>query len=121
VTDELLAIHYGWLDRALKTYLTKSILKSPKFQAKLVDILNRLSWHQNIEAILADLEAISKVNTEREFEKLMKKRELDPALPAPKAWWVNDAWYTILEQWDNIISTPEWTNIIQDTITELPK
>jgi carbamoylphosphate synthase large subunit len=40
---------------------------------------------QNIEAILADLEAISKVNTEREFEKLMKKRELDPALPAPKA------------------------------------
>jgi hypothetical protein len=51
----------------------------------------------------------------------MKKRELDPALPAPKAWWVNDAWYTILEQWDNIISTPEWTNIIQDTITELPK
>lgn len=119
VTDELLAIHYGWLDRALSTYVTKSILKSPKFQAKVVDILNRLSWHQNIEAILADLETISKVNTEKEFEKLMKKRELDQALPAPKAWWVNDAWYTILEQWDNIIATPEWTNIVQDSITEI--
>ena len=119
VTDELLAIHYGWLDRALSTYVTKSILKSPKFQAKVVDILNRLAWHQNIEAILADLETISKVNTEKEFEKLMKKRELDPALPAPKAWWVNDAWYNILQQWEDIISTPEWTNIIQDSITEI--
>lgn len=119
VTDELLAIHYGWLDRALATYATKSLLKSPKFQAKAVDILNRLAWHQNIEAVLADLEKISKVNTEKEFEALMKKRELDQALPAPKAWWVNDAWYNILEQWENIISKPDWTNIVQDSITEI--
>ena len=119
VTDELLAIHYGWLDRALSTYVTKSLLRSAKFQAKAVDILNRLAWHQNIEAILADLEKISKVNTEKEFEALMKKRELDQALPAPKAWWVNDAWYNILQQWEDIISTPEWTNIIKDSITEI--
>jgi len=118
VTDELLAIHYGWLDRALSTYVTKSLLKSAKFQAKAVDILNRLAWHQNIEAILADLETISKVNTEKEFEALMKKRELDQALPAPKAWWVNDAWYTILEQWENMVSWPNW-NKVMDSVTEI--
>lgn len=119
VTDELLAIHYGWLDRALATYVTKSVLKSAQFQSKLVDILNRLSWHQTIDAVLADLNAIKGANTVKEFEALMKKRELDQALPAPKAWWVNDAWYTILEQWENIISTPEWTNIIKDSVTEI--
>lgn len=121
VTDELLAIHYGWLDRALATYVTKSVLKSAQFQSKLVDILNRLSWHQTIDAVLADLNAIKGANTVKEFEALMKKRELEPALPAPKEWAVNDAWYNILQQGENIISTPEWTNIVQDTITELPK
>ena len=118
VTDELLAIHYWWLDRALSTYVTKSLLKSPKFQSKAVDILNRLAWHQNIEAILADLEEISKINTEKEFEKLMKERELSPALPAPKEWAVNEAWYNILWQWETIISWPNW-NVIKDSITEL--
>lgn len=119
VTDELLAIHYGWLDRALATYVTKSVLKSDWFKIKAVDILNRLASHTNTVDVLADLKAIEKVNTKKEFDALMKKRELDPALPAPKAWWVNDAWYNILEQWENIIATPEWTNIIQDSITEI--
>lgn len=119
VTDEILAIHYGWLDRALTTYLSKSLLMSDVLKKNLVDILNRLSGHTNMEAVVADLNAIGKVNTEKELEALLKKRELDPALPAPKAWWVNDAWYNILEQWENIIATPEWTNIIQDNITEI--
>ncbi len=121
VTDELLAIHYGWLDWALATYVTKNVLKSAQFQSKLVDILNRLSWHQTINAVLADLHAIKSANTVKEFEALMKKRELDPALPAPKAWWVNDAWYNILQQWETIIWTPEWTNILKDSITEIRK
>lgn len=121
VTDELLAIHYGWLDRALSTYVTKSLLKSPKFQSKVVDILNRLAWHQNIEAILADLEAISKVNTEKEFEKLMKKRELGTALPAPTEWAVNEAWYNILKQGEDMVSLPNWNTIIKDTVTEIPQ
>lgn len=119
VTDELLAIHYGWLDRALSTYVTKSLLKSPKFQAKAVDILNRLAWHQNIEAILADLEAISKINTEKEFEKLMKERELSPALPAPTEWAINEAWYNILKQGEDMIAKPNWETIIKDNITEI--
>lgn len=121
VTDELLAIHYGWLDRALSTYVTKSLLKSPKFQSKVVDILNRLAWHQNIEAILADLEAISKVNTEKEFEKLMKERELGTALPAPTEWAVNEAWYNILKQGEDMVSLPNWNTIIKDTVTEIPQ
>ena len=119
VTDELLAIHYGWLDRALSTYVTKSLLKSPKFQSKAVDILNRLAWHQNIEAILADLEEISRVNTEKEFEALMKKRELNNALPAPTEWAVNEAWYNILKQWEDMIAKPNWETIIKDSITEI--
>ena len=121
VTDELLAIHYGWLDRALSTYVTKSLLKSPKFQSKVVDILNRLAWHQNIEAILADLEAISKINTEKEFEKLMKKREFGTALPAPKEWAVNEAWYNILKQGEDMVSLPNWNTVIKDTVTEIPQ
>lgn len=120
VTDELLAIHYGWLDRALATYVTKSVLKSDWFKIKAVDILNRLAGHTTATEVLADLKAIEKVNTKKEFDALMKKRELDPALPAPKAWWVNDAWYNILQQWEDIISTPEWTNIVKDSITEIP-
>lgn len=119
VTDELLAIHYGWLDRALATYVTKSVLKSAQFQSKLVDILNRLSWHQTIDAVLADLNAIKSANTVKEFEALMKKRELDQALPAPKAWWVNEAWYNILQQWEDMIAKPNWETIIKDNITEI--
>lgn len=119
VTDEILAIHYGWLDRALTSYLSKSLLKSDILKQNLVSLLNRLSGHTNIEAVVADLNAIGKVNTEKELETLLKKRELDPALPAPKAWWVNEAWYNILQQWEDIISTPDWTNIVKDSITEI--
>ena len=118
-TDELLAIHYGWLDRALATYVTKSVLKSAKFQSKVVDILNRLAWHQNVEAVLADLNAISKVNTEKEFDALMKKRELGTALPAPTEWAVNEAWYNILKQGEDMIAKPNWETIVKDTITEI--
>lgn len=120
-TDELLAIHYGWLDWALATYVTKSVLKSDIFKAKFVDILNRLNWHTTKEAIMADLEAISKANTEKEFKELMKKRELDPALPAPTEWWVNDAGKTILSNKEEMIWTPEWWTIVKDKVTEIPK
>lgn len=92
-------------------------LLSTKAKTNLASMLNKVSWWTKVELkkwIWWEIEKLSE-KAQKEVNDIVEKL----ALPALTEWAVNDAWYNILQSWEDIISTPEWTNIVKDSITEI--
>ena len=65
LTDWIVA-SWWWLDvNGIKNVVGKKIFSSPRFQDKLVDVLNYIGWHETKEAINPDYKAIDELNVQK--------------------------------------------------------
>lgn len=101
--------------------LAGKYLFSTKTKTNFAALLNKMSgWtKKELERWLWwEIKTLSK-EAMKEVETVLRENPL--ALPVPVEWAVNDAWYTILEQWEKMIWTKEWKSIIQNVwdITEI--
>lgn len=97
--------------------LAGKYLFSTKTKTNLASMLNKVSWWTKVELkkwIWWEIEKLSE-KAQKEVNDIVEKL----VLPAPKEWAVNDAWYNILQQWEDMIAKPNWETIVKDTITEI--
>ena len=104
ITDWIAVMWWGLSPESVATLALKKWWDSPTVKSKIVDMLNRIWWHETMTEKLADLEkimAINKIKDQKALEKYVDDlyKELwvwdtTPRLPETTQWWVA-AW----EKW----------------------
>jgi len=104
ITDWIAVMWWGLSPESVATLALKKGWDSPAVKSKIVDMLNRIWWHETLTEKLADLEkimAINKIKDQKALEKYVDDlyKELwvwdtTPRLPETTQWWVA-AW----EKW----------------------
>ena len=104
ITDWIAVMWWGLSPESVATLALKKGWDSPAVKSKIVDMLNRIWWHETMTEKLADLEkimAINKIKDQKALEKYVDDlyKELwvwdtTPRLPETTQWWVA-AW----EKW----------------------
>lgn len=120
-----IVIAEGWLSpKSLEWFVSKKILTAPRFQDKLVDVLNYIGWHETKAPISANMSAINqknqlkaherailaeeltKVKNEKEFNAWLEKAQYMawPALPEKiTQWWVVAwEWWFVTQNWPTV-------------------
>ena len=98
ITDWIAVMWWGLSPESVATLALKKGWDSPAVKSKIVDMLNRIWWHETMTEKLADLEkimAINKIKDQKALEKYVDDlyKELwvwdtTPRLPETTQWWV---------------------------------
>lgn len=104
ITDWIAVMWWGLSPESVATLALKKGWDSPAVKSKIVDMLNRIWWHETVTEKLADLEkimAINKIKDQKALEKYVDDLykewwvwDTTPRLPETTQWWVA-AW----EKW----------------------
>ena len=131
LTDWIVFAGDGINSNSITWLVSKKILTAPRFQDKLVDVLNYIGWHETKWEINPNYQAIdmknyekrilaeelAKVKNEKQFNEWLKKAEYMawPALPYDARY----SWQTPIDYTNPTVVTPGWQSVRAWQIAEI--